>query len=331
MRSAPLKVRVHYPPGADLWLRAEPDWEADIAAVRRDVERGISWFELSGGAPHLFFKPVLRRDGQVVWAQGENCLSLRGAEPLDVFPYFDADTSCHVCDKHVVPASFEARGYEVRVFLPPGYDENTLESFPVLYAQDGQNLFFAGEAYGGRDWRLRETLAVLDSMNLLRRVIVAGIHSRDRDRDYTDPGYEAYGEFVARELKPWVDGRYRTRPGPKDTAAMGSSLGGVVSLHLGWRWPEVFGAVACLSSTFGYRDDLLERVARGPRPSLRIYLDSGWPGDNYEATRAMHQALLASGFVDGRDVLHLAFPRAMHDEDAWGARAHLPLQFLLRW
>jgi enterochelin esterase-like enzyme len=55
-------------------------------------------------------------------------------------------------------------------------------------------------------------------------------------------------------VKPLIDAKYRTLSGPGDTAVMGSSLGGVVSFYVGWQWPEVFGKVACLSSTFGYRD-----------------------------------------------------------------------------
>ena len=98
------------------------------------------------------------------------------------------------------------------------------------------------------------------------------------------PGYEDYGRFLAETLKPLIDAKYRALPGPTDTAVMGSSLGGVVSFYLAWRWPEIFGKAACLSSTFTYRDNLLERVAEEPKRDLKIYLDSGWPGDNYEAT-----------------------------------------------
>jgi hypothetical protein len=40
-------------------------------------------------------------------------------------------------------------------------------------------------------------------------------------------------------------------------------------------WPEVFGKVACLLSTFTFRDDLLERVSTEQKRPLQIYLDSG--------------------------------------------------------
>jgi len=54
-----------------------------------------------------------------------------------------------------------------------------------------------------------------------------------------------YGRFLVETLKPLMEGKYRTLNGPVNTAAMGSSLGGVVSFYLGWQWPEVFGKV-CL-------------------------------------------------------------------------------------
>lgn len=110
---------------------------------------------------------------------------------------------------------------------------------------------------------------------------------------------------------------------------MGASLGGVVSFFLGWEYPQVFGSVACLSSTFGLRDDLLQRARGEPvdaRRDLRIYLDSGWPGDNYEVTLTLANALLDRGFTRGSELLHLAFPHAPHNEASWAARVHIPLQ-----
>ena len=68
-------------------------------------------------------------------------------------------------------------------------------------------------------------------------------------------------------------------------------------------------------------------MAAEPRRSGRIYLDSGWPEDNYENTTAMRDQLLARGHQFGRDLLYFAFPGAQHDEGAWAARSHIPFQF----
>ena len=107
---------------------------------------------------------------------------------------------------------------------------------------------------------------------------------------------------------------------------MGSSLGGVVSFYMACQYPGTFAAAACLSSTFSHKDDLIERVLAEPKSAAKFYIDSGWPGDNFEMTLAMAIALQSRGYVYGRDFLHLAFPLEAHEESAWGSRLHLPLQ-----
>src|SRR5690606_5884452 len=114
--------------------------------------------------------------------------------------------------------------------------------------------------------------------------------------------------FLVEEVKPLVDASYRTLAGPRHTSGIGSSLSGVVSFYLAWQWPDVFGRAACLSSTFTYRDDLMQRVAAEPRRDVTIYLDSGWPGDNYEVTRSMRDLLVERGYQSGKDLFYLAFP-----------------------
>ena len=91
---------------------------------------------------------------------------------------------------------------------------------------------------------------------------------------------------------------------------------------------KVFGKIACLSSTFTYRDNLLDCVSTESKRKLRIYLDSGWPGDNYEATRSMRDRLIWKGYRAGCELFYLAFPEAKHEENAWAARSPIPFQFL---
>ena len=202
------------------------------------------------------------------------------------------------------------------------------KALPVLYMHDGHNLFFKEEAFVGISWRADEVLDILDKMNAIEEVIVVGIYPDDRTSEYTLPGYQQYGHFLVETLKPLIDAKYRTLAGPSDTAAMGSSLGGVVSFYLGWQWPDVFGKIACLSSTFTFRDDLLQRVRDEAKRNIKIYLDSGWPGDNYEATRSMRDRLIWKGYRPGSELFYLAFPEAKHDENARAERSPIPFQFL---
>ena len=322
-------IRVHYlPTDGTLALRTGADWNRDVepSVVSEDGTRFD--FPVALDAPFLYFKPVLRRGAELLWSQGENWLVLAdGPTTKDVYPHFFAESGSGVSEVLHLASARGPRSHAMRVFHPAGYGENTLARYPVLYMQDGQNLFFAQEAFLGHEWMVEETLGVLDAMNLVRAAIVVGIYPQDRMADYTRPGYEDYGRFLVDEVKPWVDAHYRTLTGPADTVVMGSSLGGVVSLFLAWQWPDVFGNAGCLSSTFGYRDDLHERIEAEPKRPIKIYLDSGWPQDNYEVTRTMRNTLRSRGYEDGKDLFYLAFPRARHDEDSWAMRAHIPFQF----
>ena len=327
-RSQSQTIRVVYPLGdGRIVLRTDQDWDGTIEA--RSVTDCTSEFVVETEQPFFYFKPVLVREDSPYWSRGENYLAIAtSATPLEIHPYFREETHCSVCELMRPLASASGSAHRFRVFLPPGYRENTLKKYPVLYMHDGRNLFFKEEAFLSNHWRTNEVLSVLDRMNAIEEVIVVGVHPNDREREYTLPGYEEYGAFLVEELKPLIDAEYRTLSGPANTAAMGSSLGGVVSFYLGWQWPEVFGKIACLSSTFSFQDDLLERVRSETKRDIQIYLDSGWPGDNYEATRSIRDQLIWKGYRYGSQLFYLAFPEARHDESAWAARSHIPFQIL---
>jgi predicted alpha/beta superfamily hydrolase len=319
-----MRITVRYPasPG-EISLRTSLDWERGLTPTHESD--GCAIFEFDFEGLNLEFKAVLRRDDKDHWSRGPNYITSRHDLDREVFPYFFGEETGLVTDLMTVEGP--DRAYSVRAYLPAGYDENTLRTYPVLYMQDGRNLFKSEEAFGGREWQVDETLERLERMNAVRRVIVVGVTPNDRMRDYTTPGYHDYGRFFVETLKPFVDGKFRTRVSPRETVVMGSSLGGVVSLHLAWQYPEVFGGAACLSSTFGYEDDLFERIAREPRRNIRIYLDSGWPRDNFDATNAMRDLLVHRGYRLGDDLLQFSFPEGLHNEGSWAGRIHVPFQF----
>src|SRR6187549_864862 len=112
------------------------------------------------------------------------------------------------------------------------------------------------------------------------------------------------------------------------TAPCGAPRSAASSRSTAWQHPDVFGSACCMSSTFSHRDDLIDRVFGEPFRDVGFYLDSGWPGDNYEVTVGMAMALISRGWEYGRNLLHLCFPMAEHSETSWGMRLHLPMQFL---
>jgi len=321
------RVTVIYPlKQGEMTLRTEDDWDTAIRPVERDGNRFE--FEIETATEVLGFKPVIDCGGHLDWSEGNDYLLYPvGGHHKIIYPFFTGSPDHgRITPIHTVEAA--GQSWRMRFYLPPGYGENPLKRYPVLYMHDGTNLFFPHEAFMGQQWRVGGTMDLLNGLSVIERIIVVGLHANDRMRDYTAPGYHDYGRVVVEHIKPYVDSQLSTLSDPAANAVMGSSLGGVVSMHLAWQYPEVFGAAACLSSTFGYRDDLFERVSNEPRKPIRLYLDSGWPKDNFERTRHMRDVLLLHGFDFGHDLLHFTFPHARHNELHWADRIHLPFQFL---
>ncbi len=319
------RIVVFYPlRDGQMRLRTEEDWDTDILPIATNGGSRFE-FEIQSARPYLYFKPLMVLGGSTRWSKGENYLALADAGRCEIYPYFLADDTCTVCELRDVNDGGTPMQY--RVFHPPGYAENTLKRYPIVYMHDGQNVFYPQEAAFGFDWKIPETLRLLAAMNLIDKLLVVGVYPHDRENEYTMPGYKAHARRLVDHLKPQIDQDFRTLRGPENTAIMGSSLGGVAALNAAWQFPQVFGMAACLSSTFDLRDDLRKRIASEKKPPLRIYLDSGWPGDNFEITRDMAALLTLRGFEEGRDLLYFGFPRALHNERYWAMRVHLPLQF----
>ena len=146
---------------------------------------------------------------------------------------------------------------------------------------------------------------------------------------------DAYLSFLVEELKPFIDARYRTLPGPGDTVVMGSSMGGLVSLYALARYPGVFGAAGAVSTHWPAADGAVADWLPGHLPAPgrhRLWFDHG--SETLDAGYAPYQqrvdaALRKSGWVEGRDWHSRVFVGAAHDEAAWRSRVELPLAFLL--
>jgi len=324
------QLRVSYPAGnGKLVLRTEQDWDKTIEPVSTSEDGNTSTFELEADQPFLYFKACLVRDDGLHWSVGSNKLLLMEESDKRIsYPSFFSSEKGTFSALVEFPSQILDRVHRIRAYVPPGYFENTLAYYPVAFMQDGQNLFFPEEAFMGRDWQVDATRDTLSAMNAIEDFIVVGIYSEDRMKDYTSPGYELYARSLAKEIVPEIEKRLRVGTHRRHRSVWGSSLGGVVSFYSVWENPDVFGVGVCMSSTFSHKDNLIDRVLTETPRDVGFYLDSGWPGDNYEVTVGMAMALVSRGWRYGHNLFHLAFPRAEHDERAWGMRLHLPLQFL---
>jgi predicted alpha/beta superfamily hydrolase len=228
------------------------------------------------------------------------------------------------------------------VYVPPGYEADTHLRYPVLYMHDGQNLFDPDTAFGGNEWRLDDTAEEMIERGVIEPLIIVGIYNTGEKRiqEYTpsaDPKLgggkaDLYGRMLVEEVKPFIDRTYRTLHGSNNTGLGGSSLGGLVTLHLGLKYPHIFGRLAVLSPSVWWDNKvILREIERLPaKPPLKIWLDMGTAegGMSLEDTEMLRDAMRAKGWSEGDDLAYFEIEGATHSERAWAERVGPFLQFL---
>ncbi len=229
--------------------------------------------------------------------------------------------------RHVRSGTMPAR--DLVVWLPRYYEMQDKRDYPVLYLNDGQDLFDPAQAEGGRDWQVDETLQRLIEDETIEPMIVVGIYSTDhRLSDYSPmEGGEAYMDFLLGTVKPLIDRRYRTRPGREHTLVGGAAMGGLIAFATAWRHPEVFGAAISLSPAFrldGRLDAMpwFERQGTEMRPVF-FYLDSGGVGADallLPGVEDMVTQLKAWGYRPEQNFVFIRDLDGDHGVSAWAER-----------
>ena len=254
------------------------------------------------------------------------------------------------------PPGLEPR--PVELWLPPAYLADSTLSLPILFAQDGQNLFDPARSYSGVDWGLDELLAApVDSLHPGPAIVVAIGNSPQRRREYMPQGLydalppvaqqafrNAYGgaplstlylTWLAGSLVPAVARQLHQIPAPERSFLVGSSFGGLIALEGALCHPRHFKGAAALSTHWVAGEQGLEKWLdqRFAHPSgQRLYMDHGDQALDaaYPTLQARVNARLDSlGWRRGVDCQALAFPGDSHHESAWRRRVGPALVWLL--
>ncbi|MGA2022604.1 MAG: alpha/beta hydrolase-fold protein [Candidatus Sulfotelmatobacter sp.] len=238
----------------------------------------------------------------------------------------------------------------LRVWLPPGYDdaENSRRQYPVLYLNDGQNLFESSTAFGGVEWGVDETAERMIRERAIPPMIIAGIDhtGTDRLREYLP--YRSmhprmlrvqgrrYPDFLIKEVMPFVESAYRVATSPENTGLGGSSLGALIALYTAITRPGVIGRLLLESPSLwaGNRETIKEsRVVRiWPE---KIFLAAGtveagsveWSRTVVDDVREL-AAIMRRAVLSEKRLRMVITEGAGHNEAAWGERFPEALQFL---
>lgn len=351
---------VHLPPGTSrsvsLFLSGSGTtlgrWAADAIRLERHAEdRAFGRVEFPPGWHGQYL--VTQGD----WRSAENDGFGRERTPRELIARRDARVEIAVAGwgrnsvryHPDVPSRFLGDARTVSVYLPPGYDLETERHYSVLYMHDGQNLFDASTAFAGNPWAADDGAERAARNHDARPVIIVGVANtparleeygpRRADRERGDDRARLYARFLVEEVKPMIDGLYRTSTDAAHTGTAGSSMGGLMSLHLAKWYPHVFGRVAAMSPSLWWDREYFLRSMTSSAEWLhacRLWLCMGDAEGmtrvgrlgNIRRTRKLASLWKANGLKLHQDYEYREIEGGTHSEWAWRQRFPDVLRFL---
>ncbi|MEM6783684.1 MAG: alpha/beta hydrolase-fold protein [Bacteroidota bacterium] len=311
-------------PGTDLWYRrvhAEPEARLEyLFMVDKDRE---------GFGAELLGTPDPRNPDRVLSGFGPfSEVAMPGYAYPEVFAAVRDGTpgTFDGLAVHTLPAGALPYASEALVYTPPGYDAAT--SHPTVYFVDGRDYIEFAHAP-----------AVLDDLigrGEIEPVIAVFANPPNRHGPASPNRTTEYGlnddfvAYLADELVPFVDARYRTRTAPDARLIVGDSYGGLIATYVPFSRPDVFGLGYSQSGYHSFQDARMIRlIAKEPVRPIRLYVDIG----TYETTvgpgmlpaaetdfLAVNRRLRAVLAERGYDFVYAEYPEG-HTWGNW--RAHL--------
>ncbi len=225
------------------------------------------------------------------------------------------------------------RNRRIWLYLPPDY-QTTAKKYPVLYMQDGQNLFDANTSFSG-EWKVDESLNDLHAQGDWGCIVVGidngGQYRLDEYSPWVNPQYgggqgDEYVEFIVNTLKPYIDANFRTLPGRLTTGIAGSSMGGLISMYALAERQDVFAKAGIFSPAFWFANNTpANHVATHPKQgNARVYFLAGADEEadgtqsNYvvEDMQVVANAMTTAGFSTGEKSFNVKAD-GQHSEWFW--------------
>ena len=284
-------------------------------------------------------------DGQDYWSPLD-AMIVRDRQVFNYLPPSNGVSDSQVVTTNVA-SSYEEEGVygrDVQIYLPRGYNENTNRRYPVVYMSDGQNVFTNSDS--PVSWDADATADAEIKGGRMREAIIVGVRcAADRTIEYLphmdrNGGKQGkanlYGEFLIHNVRPTIDGHYRTKNDRANTACIGSSSGGLLSMYLG-TWTNVFGLVGAVSGVYNtsFCPNYMAWLASNRVHAARVWMDVGTGETNisgtdlYQSNFELYWHLNGFGYVPNADLRFRIGCGQDHNESAWRERLPEIYRFLL--
>jgi enterochelin esterase-like enzyme len=251
---------------------------------------------------------------------------------------------------HEFPSRVFRNTRYLRIWLPPGYDDagNAGRHFPVLYLNDGQNLFESSTAFAGVEWQVDETADRLIREGAVPPMIFVGMDNTGKERIREYMPYRSmhprmlrvqgryYPDFLTKEVMPFVERNYRIATGPENTGLGGSSLGALIALYTAVARPGMIGRLLLESPSLWASGRQLVKESRSVRiwPERMFLAVGSSEAGSAERSRTVVDDVRELAAIMRRAVLSEGRLRlvvkdgAGHNEAAWAERFPEALRFL---
>lgn len=229
-----------------------------------------------------------------------------------------------ISEQFEIPQLIKTR--RIAALLPHDYRDSR-KHYPVLYLQDGQNLFDDYAPFG--NWAVDKKLAVLAERGMGDIIIISIDHAEEKRIEEFTPSHRTrlgsgegkkYVRFLADTLKAYVDKHYRALPGREHTGIGGSSMGGLISIYAGLMYPEVYGKLMIFSPSLWVMPNIHFHFLNFHDPhDMDIYL---YAGEEESANMVPNIRRFTQAFEDSGNA-HVKFrlsidPQGKHNEARWG-------------
>jgi predicted alpha/beta superfamily hydrolase len=221
------------------------------------------------------------------------------------------------------------RTRRVWIYLPENYKKST-KHFPVLYMQDGQNVFDEATAYAG-EWGVDEYFDSLYHKGIESIVVAVDNGGAKRMNEYSPYSTTKFGkgegstyvDFIVKTLKPFIDKHYRTLKDKENTSIAGSSMGGLISFYALLKYPKVFGGAGILSPSLWVSPKIFDAIkAKGKNVNSKIYFYAGKLEDE-RMVQNMLKAFELMGKYSKSTITAVIRDDGKHNEATW--RREFPL------
>lgn len=235
-----------------------------------------------------------------------------------------ASANIHTLEHFFIPQLQRHR--TIRIYLPTNYFKS-LDRYPVIYMQDGQNLFDQATAFH-REWKVDKTINKL-TKGKRQKCIVVGIDNGGENRSNEYAPFknsrlgggegDAYLSFIVETLKPYIDSHFRTQPQRETTAIAGSSMGGLISFYAGVRFPHIFGKIGAFSPSFWFNPQVCQLAKQSHYYPTYWYVAGSQTESRYmrKNLEDVYWALKQSGYTDA-ELQIIVRDRGKHNEIFWG-------------